>query len=182
MFLLTQPWAAQPEARFRPGTVRLAWSVDALLVLADLHDDEVRTSATADNQRLWELGDVFEIFLQAEGNDAYTELHVAPNGIRMHLRFPENLPVTPVGFQASANLTATGWRVEARIPAEVCGLPRFEAGTILRVSFCRYDAGAGAPPVLSTSAAHPAVSFHHPDEWPRVVLLGGPAIAARFFP
>lgn len=175
MFHLAQPWAAEPEARFRPGTVRLAWSGDALLVLADLQDDEVRTSATADNQRLWELGDVFEIFLQVEGSAAYAELHVAPNGARMHLRFPENLPVTPVGFPASANLNDGGWRVEAKVPADVCGLARFEAGRKLRVSFCRYDAGTDAPPVLSTSAAHPAVSFHRPEDWPRVVLANWPS-------
>ena len=175
MFHLAQPWAAQPEARFRPGTVRLAWSGDALLVLADLQDDEVRTAATEDNQRLWELGDVFEIFLQTEGSGAYAELHVAPNGVRMHLRFPESLPVIPVGFPASANLTAGGWQVEARIPADVCGLPCFEAGRKLRVSFCRYDAGTDSPPVLSTSAAHPEVSFHHPEEWPRIVLVKHPS-------
>lgn len=131
----------------------------------------MRTSAAADNQRLWELGDVFEIFLQVEGSGAYTELHVAPNGVRMHLRFPENLPVTPVGFPASAKLTAGGWRVEAEVPADVCGLARFEAGRELRVSFCRYDAGTDSPPVLSTSAAHSAVSFHHPEDWPRAVLV-----------
>lgn len=170
LFHLAQPWRAHPEEKFRAGTVRLAWVPGTLIARADLQDDDVRTTAAADNQNLWELGDVFEIFLQAEGSPGYTELHVAPNGKKLHLRFPGKIPGDPAGFAASAAAIPGGWRIEALIPPGICGLPDFHAGQHLRVSFCRYDASGAGTPVLSTSSPHRVISFHRPEEWARAVL------------
>lgn len=57
-----------------------------LWVLATLDDTDIFTKATGDLQRLWELGDVFEIFLEAEGCGQYCETHITPGKFRMHLR------------------------------------------------------------------------------------------------
>jgi len=44
------------------------------------------------------------------------------------------------------------------------GEPRF------RISFCRYDASSTGESILSTTAGHPVVAFHRPDEWTQIVL------------
>lgn len=170
VFHLAQSWRPHTEPLFRPGLVRLAWQPAFLLVVADLVDEEVLTGATADNQRMWELGDVFEMFVKAEGRDDYVELHATPNGRRLHLRFPGARAADPAAFHAEASIAPDGWRVTARIPAGVAGLDCYRAGLALRASFCRYDAGTGTPPVLSSTSPHPVPSFHRPDEWPRIVL------------
>jgi len=180
VFQLRQPWQREPDAALRPSLVRLAWSPKALLVEAEITDDEVTTKATADNQKMWELGDVFEAFLQIEGNRDYVELHVTPNNKRMHLHLPgvggkasdgavpvpfEQMLVRHVGFRSTATRTPTGWRVTMSIPASVFRVPVFHPGLALRVSFCRYDAAATGEPVLSTTADHPVIAFHRPHEW-----------------
>lgn len=181
---LGQPWNAKVEPGFRPAEVQVRWDRDALIVQADLRDDDLRTLATGDNQRMWQLGDVFEMFIQVEGRRDYAELHVTPGGHRLHMKYPdvggkmasgrvlayEEMLVSPVGFTATAARTPDGWRVDARVPARVLGLDEFQSGQELRLSFSRYDASAEGDPVLSTTAAHPIVAFHRPDEWTRVRL------------
>lgn len=185
VFILCQPWQQYRDTPLRPTRVELRWQADSLLVEADLDDDEVVSSSTADGQKMWELGDVFEMFVQVQGRTDYVELHVTPNGHRLHLQLPgtlgrrpdgsvatfEEMLVRPPGFDAATERTARGWRVRAAIPARALGLDGFEASRPLRVSFCRYDASLSAPPVLSTSARHPVVSFHRPDEWTPVTLV-----------
>ncbi len=185
-FVLRQPWAKEAQPELRPAVVHLSWTPTELIVEARLTDDEIFSAATQDNERLWELGDVLEIFAMVEGRREYVELHVAPNGRRMHLRIPgvggratpdaepmpfEQMFVNPVGFGGEATVEPDGWRVRARIPAEVFGLATFAEGQRFRVSFCRYDASSHSEPVLSTSSPHPVVAFHRPDEWTRIQLV-----------
>ena len=185
VFLLGQPWSEAPESGMLQTEVRLSWAPDFLQVEADLEDDDVRSEATEDNQEMWLLGDVFELFLMVEGRSDYLELHVTPNGKRMHLDLPgvggrhtqdseplefEEMLVEPPGFNASVTEGEDGWRATVAIPPAALGLDAFEPGLELRISFCRYDAAADREPVLSTTAAHPVISFHRPDEWQRIIL------------
>ncbi len=185
-FHLGQPWNATPDAGFAPGDTRLSWTPDALHVEANLTDRNVISSSTGDNQRTWELGDVFEMFLQLEGRPGFAELHVTPNAYRTELDLPgprgrvtpdsaplpfEQMLVRPIRFQATATRTSTGWRVSAAIPPITFGLERFAVGQRFRVNFSRYDASRDQAPILSTTAAHPKIDFHHPEEWTPVVLI-----------
>ena len=182
---LSQPWSQEPDADFRPGTVRMAWTPQALIIEADLVDIELITMAKRDNEMLWSLGDAFEMFMKLADEPGIAEMHVAPNNIRLHLAMPgprgrrtpdsrplpfEEMCVSPVGFTSSVVVTANGWMVNAKIPPAVLGLNEFERGERLRVSFCRYDASSGKEPVLSTTASHPVIDFHRPHEWTQVVL------------
>lgn len=184
-FELAQPWQQEPDARFRSGRVVVSWRREALLVAAELTDDEIFTRSTADNQLMWQLGDVFEIFLQVEGEPGYVELHVSPNNHRLHLRLPnvqrrlspdgpvltvEEMVVDPPRFRSSVDRTANGWRVKAEIPASTFGRSQLDAGQAFRVSFCRYDAAPGREAILSTTSAHPVASFHRPEEWALIRL------------
>ncbi|MFZ4774717.1 MAG: carbohydrate-binding family 9-like protein [Terrimicrobiaceae bacterium] len=164
-----------------PAAVRVAWNSETLFVRADLDDEDVTTAATGDSQHMWMLGDVFEIFLEAEGAGFYSEMHVAPGNHRLHLRFrPEDfeglvqktrslsdLMVLPPGFESIVLKTPTGWAVEALIPAALVD----PSGSITpesswKASFCRYDAWSDArPPVLSSTSPHKELSFHRRHEW-----------------
>ncbi len=177
---LGQTWEAQPC--YAPATVRLVALPDALYVRADLVDEDVCTQAGADNQRLWELGDAFEVFLEQEGGSFYFEGHVSPAGHRLQLRLTggdhmairagkanvEDFLQTP-GFQADAAKTVDGWAVEAIVPAVVVQgddnallLP----GRRWKASFCRYDAWSdGRKPVISSTSPHRVASFHLRDDW-----------------
>jgi hypothetical protein len=179
-----QTWRESPEAGFQTGLVRVGWSAGALEVGGEFEDAEVQTRATADNQRLWELGDVFEVFLQVEGRADYIELHVAPNAVRMHLRFPhvlsrdepwpfQQLFVNPVGFHAKAGELPGGWWAGLEIPCALLGLKCLTAGLVLRAGFCRYDYGPSGEAICSSTAILSEMNFHQPEEWTRCVLEGG---------
>jgi len=161
--------------------VRIAWSAGELLVRGDMEDEEVTTRATADSQHFWELGDVFEIFLEAQDAGFYTEMHVAPGNHRLHLHIghddckamkihaltPSDLAIRPPGFASRSAATSTGWTAEARIPARLVdpkGL--ITKSSQWRASFCRYDAWSdGRPPVLSSTSPHKELNFHRRHEW-----------------
>lgn len=178
--LMGQGWNVAPDERLRPGVVRLAWEPEALWVRAELNDDEICSRATSDSQHLWELGDVFEMFLQGEGRDDYAEMHVSPGGFRMQLALDgtkfrrlesdecrvEDFLVVPPRFDAEARQETGGWTVEARIPAgEVDPKGRIDAGDRWLGSFCRYDVGCEGRPVLSSTSLHRVCRFHRRQEW-----------------
>lgn len=182
---LGQAWLAIPEKDFAPGIVRTGWRENSLLVFADLSDTDVFTQAKRHNDRFWELGDTFEMFLQPPGQEAYVELHVAPNNLRLQLRFakpPSPRDADPFGsalihdqvFDSRTWVKPEkhGWCAFAEIPLlaliERQGLgpaPVLSSST-WRFSFSRYDATRGREhPVISSSSPHSKPAFHRPDEW-----------------
>ena len=88
---LIQGW--QPAPTGLPATAQLGWREGRLWALGTLTDRDVFNDATADNQNTWEQGDVFEVFVRRAASDAYTEVHVTPDGIRLHLRFPDRATI-----------------------------------------------------------------------------------------
>ena len=187
-FELAQPWFKENESQFRQGSVELQWTPHALLVHAKLEDEQIYTSSDADNQHMWELGDVFEVFLQIEGHEDYFELHITPANTRFHAHKP-NVPgndpssgewkpidhwlVSPIGFDAQASPIEGGWQAALQIPPSVLGLESFAPGTEIRIAFARYDGAPQRQPTLSASAPHAlsdTITFHIPEAWHRIVL------------
>ncbi len=189
--VLGQAWLGTTEPDFAPGIVHTGWCADALLVFAELGDADIFTHALRPNERFWELGDTFEMFLQPRAAPAYVEFHVAPNNLRLQLRFAT--PSTPAprtpsdplevvlmrddAFQSHTwvDAAAREWCVLAEIPAaSVTGPeggpsgaePSPLAGSRWRFSFSRYDYTRGrAQPVISSSSPHTEPRFHRPHEW-----------------
>jgi hypothetical protein len=177
---LGQPWPGATGV-FTRTSVRVTWTSDSVRVSADLEDADVFTSAPGDSCRLWEMGDVFEMFFQAENAGYYVEMHVAPGNQRLHLRIPiaggpgpqrkdvapENFFVDPPRFSSRTARTAVGWTVDATVPCcEVSGRAAITPGERWLVSFCRYDAWSDSrPPVLSSSSPHAEPNFHRRHEW-----------------
>jgi hypothetical protein len=196
---LGQAWLDAPEPAFAPGTVRAGWRGDTLLVCAELADADVFTRATRHNERFWELGDTFEVFLQPQPGRAYVEFHVTPTNLRLQLRFstpPSPRPgsagdpfeVSLIGGDVFQSRTwvqadAGAWCVLAAIPfAAVVGAAAAPpgraasslAGSSWRFSFGRYDYTRGREqPVISSSSPHAEPRFHRPHEW-GVLRFGQP--------
>jgi hypothetical protein len=178
---LRQSWLAKPEEDFTPGIVRVGWRGNSLLVFAELEDADIFTRATADNQRMWELGDTFEIFLQPADSPGYTEFHITPNNRHLQLRFPDGqaarraqaanlfdeLLLQGAFFHSRTWVETRQWFIYAEIPAlAVCGVDQPPAGTQWRFSFSRYDyIRSRREPIISSSSPHSEPDFHRREEW-----------------
>ncbi|MCA8971638.1 MAG: hypothetical protein KDC95_17735 [Planctomycetes bacterium] len=176
LFTLGQSWRPEIEGEFRETQVTVHFRDGILDVVADMVDDDVFSDATAHNQRTWELGDAFEVFVRREDSLAYTEVHLTPNDKKLHLRFDDeehhkridgidSVVADPGRIDGRAERTDDGWRARVRIPFDA------RPGDVLAVSFCRYDATRGREPVLSSSSPHPVLAFHRPLEWARVRIV-----------
>jgi hypothetical protein len=176
--LMQQAWLDDHEPGFLPAIIRTAWDPEALLVFAEIHDEDIHSHATEPNQKTWQLGDVFEMFLQASDRSDYVELHVTPGNIRSNFYFSgagAPLEMMPDGvFESSTVIDedASRWFVFARIPARLVGkADAINSGTFWRFSFSRYDASRDASrPILSSTSPHREISFHRQQEWGRLVF------------
>jgi len=180
---LRQSWLPEPEPDFAPGTVRVGWHGEVLMILAELEDTDVFTNATEPNQRLWELGDAFEIFLRPRFHPAYTELQVAPNNLRLQLNFAsehalawtrktgsiEDAIVQEIIFTSRTWVQPKDrrWHVLAQVPLPaVCNYAGALGGSVWHFSFCRYDYTNGrAEPVISSTSPLTQPDFHRLNEW-----------------
>lgn len=183
-----QAWKESPDENFRPGRVQVGWQDEALLVLAHLDDDCLFTRMTADNQEAYLLGDVFEIFIKDASRENYLELHIAPNGHRLQLHFPDgqtifqmkekgtklvDLMVSESLFDSSVRAIPTGWEIFVRLPAASLGstIQNVRAAG-LRASFSRYDYDdKGSDPMHSSTSAHKVANFHLQEEWRDLTLM-----------
>lgn len=175
-----QAWRDTPSPGFQGGEVRLGWNGAGLWVLATMDDDDVISRATGNNQKLWMLADVFEIFIRDLAGEEYLELHTDPKGFWLQLRFAserifplikarqlktEELMVWEPLFRRKVRLWEGGWDVLACVSAV--------RGRSLRASFSRYDYGSGeAEPILSSTSAHDEVNFHDQSGWTDLRLCG----------
>jgi hypothetical protein len=175
---LQQGWMEKPQADFLPAAVRVGWTPGGLVILAEIPDRDIFTLATAPNQKMWELGDVFEIFLQDEDRSDYVELHVTPANLRLQLRF-ETSGATPVQLSDGVFSSHVGidspnqrWSLQASVPAVlVSGRSQIQPGEVWRFSFSRYDASRdGTTPVLSSTSPHQAINFHRNHEWGKLTF------------
>ena len=176
---LDHQWPASPSRT--PASVWLGHADSKLFVLAYLPDAEIWSTASEHNQKMWELGDVFEAFLQAEGHVEYVEMHVTPSNYRLQLRFPDREGVSrvrareafeefvlPEGtFSSETAIRPEDWVVFASIPSSVIFAAKKDlSGKKCKFSFCRfdYDAGGGEP-VHSSTSDYKELDFHRIEEW-----------------
>jgi len=185
-----QGWTQQPTPGFRPARAAAAWSGELLYIHAQLNDDDIFNTIPERefNSLAINHGDVFEIFLQPSGQEAYHEIHVTPNNQKFQLRIPcpgafqkfknryasnedmiESFKVwNPiVESRVKVNLPAKSWRVIVRIPLSMLKENRPVApGDSWRFSFCRYDYTRPDPaPIYSSTSPHTAVNFHLVHEY-----------------
>ena len=180
---LAQGWLPAPDPMLRPTRVQAGWGAEALYILADLVDDDPYNPVSVYNEPSFLHGDVVEIFLRPESQEAYYEFHITPANQTFQLRFP-----SAAAFGASAGKSAPpDWRLAvpvmrsrawvlpdrkrwvalATIPlGRVSETEPVRPGTRWRFSFSRYDYTRGCDkPVLSSSSPHRVCNFHRQAEW-----------------
>lgn len=177
-----QAWLPALEPAFRPGTVRLALAGDTLLVSATLSDDHITTTATADQQFLWELGDVFEIFMQAEGHSDYHEFQLSPGNHLLSLHYPHPaadrtrglasyLRPSPIrDHEVEIEPTARRWHVALRLPLSSLLPPGAPLPLIWQMAACRYDYHKDGTFTLASTAQLTKPQFHRIADWTRIKL------------
>lgn len=186
-----QAWRETPEPDFRPMRVQAQWDNRALYVHAVLEDDDIFNPETRFNAPAYECGDVFEIFLRPNGQDAYFEFHITPNNSQLQLRIPSAAAFAATDFskgippewfihnrlvesRVRVNSAARYWEVAAKIPFDpICEqTPPPKVGDRWAFSFSRYDYTRGRPaPVLSSTSPHRQISFHRQHEWGWLLFL-----------
>lgn len=180
---MRQGWLPEEEPAFAPGEVFIGWRDASLLVFAELTDVDVFTRARKPNQKLWELGDVFEMFLSVAKQPAYFEFHVAPNNQWLQLRFADATTVDELrrtGDFASCLIRKKAfrskvwrqprnkkWYVYAEIPAQVvCETKAAAKRGVWEFSFSRYDyTRRPKRRVISSTSLHRKPNFHARKEW-----------------
>ena len=185
---LKQPWLPASESGFKATDVKVAWNPEGLYFFARLQDDDIGSSSTHFNQRLWELGDAFEVFIYLKDSDAYYEFHVSPNNHVMQLRFDVSLtpaqrrlqlpdlfmPRQVVWSKVWVEESENHWYVLLIVPASILkssGI--FVAGDTLEFSFSRYDySHSSEEPVLSSSSDLKKLDFHRREDWGTLRLEG----------
>jgi hypothetical protein len=176
--LMQQGWLDAPEPDFLPAEIRVGWTPSRLIVLADIPDRDIFTEATGPNQKMWELGDVFEIFLKPEDRSDYVELHVTPPNFRLQLQIESpgkpatQLPDGVFSSRVTIDISNQKWTVYAEVPSTlVTGHDQIATGEAWLFSFSRYDASRdGRPPILSSTSPHQAINFHRIHEWGKITF------------
>lgn len=180
-----QGWRERPELKFMPAHARLYAGEEAFHVVALLADRAIGNTASGFNQRTWQSGDVFEIFLQTD-SDTYYEFHVTPENQHLFLAWTSELFEAVVTKQATLedamiddpNLLQSKtdvrpdenlWIVRADIPYASIGFDPAAEHPDLKVAFARYDTTPGSKDeVLSATAPFPKPSYHYRDAWHRI--------------
>ena len=182
---LQQSWLPDQQPGFRPGRVRTGWTDEALIVFAELDDDDIFNPATRLNEHFYKHGDVFEMFLRPMGQESYYEFHVGPQNQKFQMRVPsagdfaalqKGAGIPPawmisqrvIETRVEVCAKASQWKVLAAIPFDMVGeVGAPQAGSQWLFSFCRYDYSRQKPgPVLSSTSPHQQpVSYHSQAEW-----------------
>src|SRR5690606_248272 len=120
---------------------------DTLEIEAQLTDADICCHPAELNDEAYKQSDVFELFIRAEGDSHYHELHISPDNALLQLRFPgprngpldvEKAKVWEPLFTSSTERTADGWTVKMSLPlANVSGQQPLPGRW--QISFGRYD-------------------------------------------
>src|SRR5665213_2440691 len=181
-----QAWLPETETGFSPGDVRLGWHEHSLMVFAELSDLDIFNKATGSNQRLWELGDVFDMFFKSIETESYVEFQITPHNQRLQLRYPnrnaaqvarsmrslDEFLVSDEMFHSLTWIENGRWHIFAQIPAlTVCGSNEPIENTQWHFSFARYDHTRGVKnPVISSTSLHSQPDFHRQHEWDTLIF------------
>jgi hypothetical protein len=150
-----------------------------------LRDSDIYSRATADDQKMWTLGDVAEFFIKPGGGRTdYWEIHITPNDFIMDIYIPDrerfmagkiswDEVVAPSSQTRKRVQVGDGyWAVEACVPWAAFGLNGIpEGGVGWHIAVCRYNyAGGSDDPELSSTASFSQASFHRHEEYTQLVF------------
>ena len=86
---LGQFWKGSMRCRLSARSRLVGASAAGLCFYVYLQDNDIGSRATADNQKMWTLGDVAEFFIKPGGDRTdYWEIHITPNDFLMDIYIP----------------------------------------------------------------------------------------------
>ena len=175
-----QFWRGKDALPSEAGVAYVGATEHGLSLYVHLHDSDIFSHATADNQKMWFLGDVAEFFVKP-GLDRsdYWEIHVTPNDFMMDLHIPDRnqLQDGTVTWEQiiAANSHAIKrvavmngkWAVELSIPWTAFGLNAPPpSGAVWRFAVCRYNYTGDLKNIEhSSTALLTELGFHRYEEY-----------------
>jgi len=176
-----QSWLPHPESHFMPGSVFLGHNSTSLFGYAILKDRSIFNTASQKGDKTWEMGDLFEIFIQREDQSNYGEFHITPENFHLSLSLPPLesrqgisldellqrywVEVPEFTSRVWIEPEQQQWRVAWKLPWTIFGEGK-PCSFQWKIAFCRYDYGEkGRAPVLSSVSPLTQCSFHRPHEW-----------------
>lgn len=156
----------------QPTAVRAAWDDRCWRLLFEAQDARPWATLTERDAPLWNE-EVVEVFFDPVGDLAgYFEVEVNPLGAvadlvlrRTSSGWRKDFSWTVEGLEATASMTADGWRAELAIPFASLGPDRPQASSQWRVNFLRIDRPNGAEAELSAWSPTGMRNFHRAERF-----------------
>jgi len=179
---LLRNWVAPLKAPKEPAAASVGCDAEGLWFYVRAEDSHIFTTAVADNEMLWQLGDVVELFVKP-GRDRsdYWEIHIAPSGLIMDIHIPSRAelmekrvsweeviaPDSHTRKRVKAMPEQGVWAVEACVPWSAFGPASSPAsGAVWQFAVCRYNyTGDLEDPELSSTAPYTELGFHRYEEY-----------------
>ena len=148
-------------------------------------DSDIFSRATADNEKMWMLGDVAEIFVKpGVKRPDYWEIHITPKAFLMDIHIPslqkmqegevtwEELVAPNSGSRRKVAVHDGLWAAEIVIPWQAFDCQaQPEQSTAWQFAVCRYNYNGGLEnPELSSTAHLGEPGFHRYDEYTDLVF------------
>ena len=184
--IMRQHWLGKGAFPHEGGHAFIGASSTSLSFYVFMNDSHIFSHATADNQKMWTLGDVAEIFVKPGGSrDDYWEFHVTPNNFLMDILITNRKDyiegkiswsdVVSAKSYASKNVTVCEdlWTVSLNIPWKAFGhTDRPEPGSKWQIAICRYNYSVSINnnPELSSTAPLSAPGFHRYEEFTELIF------------
>ena len=182
---LRRSWEGAGALPKESGTAYVGAAEAGLSICAVYEDSDIFSTATADDQQMWTLGDVAEAFIKpgVERPD-YWEIHVTPNGYLMDIRIPDRqrfmggevtwdeVVAASSGTARRARVLEGRWAAELVVPWAAFGVEgRPAAGERWQFAVCRYNYNGGLrDPELSSTAPLSQPGFHRYEEFSDLVF------------
>lgn len=177
-----QSWESPQTLPAEGGVAYVGCSATGLWFYTCLQDSDIFSQATADDQKMWTLGDVVEFFIKpGRARSDYWEIHVTPNSFLMdlYIRDREDFMAGRTSFeealghrsQAQFHVAVMAdrnqWSTEICIPWQAFGVDGMpESGVVWQFAVCRYNCNGGLEqPELSSVAPFSVRSFHRHEEF-----------------
>ncbi len=181
----TNGWRQAPAVTLRGtgGTpaeralLRARWNREWIFFEFRCRDRAVISPGRKDGPDHYKIGDVVEIFLGRQGEEAYGEIHVTPAGRKALFffdRYRRAAETRPSGWrhaQVRSETTSDGWRSVVAVPWTVFTAENPDKAE-WRLLAGRYDRSeeSGAAVLSSFPAQEGKPDFHDPARFGRLVL------------
>ncbi len=182
---LRQYWDGPDAMPAEKGSACVGASDEGISFYTCYTDSDIFSTATADNQKMWALGDVAEFFVKPGGSRTdYWEVHVTPNHFLMDIHIPdregftggdvtwEEVVAPSSETRRRVEVFDDRWAVEICMPWKAFNLDAVPTpGTVWRFAVCRYNYNEGLEDPEHSSSAHlTTASFHQWEDYTELIF------------